>query len=87
MRAASAVTEFRPVPEWVYLLLASGAATLGGVAVLGSHSPLLFLVVPIAGAGFAYAARRPLLTVVLMVVVVGAAVFSSPNYVRQHKSA
>jgi len=69
VRAASAVTEFRPVPEWVYLLLASGAATLGGVAVLGSHSPLLFLVVPIAGAGFAYAARRPLLTVVLMVVV------------------
>ncbi|MCH9729092.1 MAG: O-antigen ligase family protein [Actinomycetia bacterium] len=51
------------------MALAAGAATLAGVATLGLHRPLLLAVAPVAGIGLVFAARRPLLALVVMVVV------------------
>ena len=64
-----AIASSRPVNEGAGLALGAGLATLAAVAMLGSHDPVLLFVAPVGGAGVAFAARRPLLAVIVMVVL------------------
>ncbi len=61
-------TPTKPANEIAGMVLAAGVATLGALTVLGSHNPLLLVVAPIGGIGLIFAARRPVLAVITMVV-------------------
>ncbi|TGD88950.1 O-antigen ligase domain-containing protein [Mycolicibacterium sp. CH28] len=54
--------------EFVGWAIGAGGAELAAVVILGSRSPLLLLIAPIGGIGLVFAARRPLLALVIMVV-------------------
>lgn len=58
-----------PANELPGLILAAAVATVGALVILGSRNPVLLLAAPIAGIGLIFAARRPLLAVVLMVAI------------------
>lgn len=57
------------VAELPGMLLFAGVAMLGAAVALGSRNPILIVAAPIGGMGLAFAARRPLLAVVMMVVI------------------
>jgi hypothetical protein len=59
----------RPENELTWFAVAAGVATLGAVVTLGSHNPLVLLVAPFGGIGLIFAARRPALALVIIVVV------------------
>jgi O-antigen ligase len=63
----------KPVPslaaELPGMLLFAGAAALGAAVTMGGNHPELVAVAPFGGIGLAYAARRPLLAVIIMVVI------------------
>ncbi|MGD9622060.1 MAG: O-antigen ligase family protein [Mycolicibacterium sp.] len=51
------------------LAVAAGVATLGALIMLGSRNPALLAVAPLGGMGLVFAARRPLLAAIIMVVI------------------
>ncbi len=55
--------------ELAGLALAAGVATFAALVMLGSRNPLLLVVAPVGGIGLIYAARRPLLALIIMVVI------------------
>ncbi|MGB1222556.1 MAG: O-antigen ligase family protein [Mycobacterium sp.] len=59
----------KPANEGPGLLVGAGIATLGALLMLGSRNPALLLVAPLGGVGLVFAARRPLLAVIIMVVI------------------
>ncbi len=58
-----------PANELPGLILAAGVATFGALIILGSRNPVLLLAAPIGGIGLIFAARRPLLALIVMVVI------------------
>ncbi|WP_235892485.1 O-antigen ligase family protein [Mycolicibacterium hodleri] len=63
------VSSSKPTNELVGLVLGAGFATLAAIAMLGSHDLRLLVVAPFGGVGLIFAARRPLLAVIIMVVL------------------
>ena len=61
--------EFRSSNEIAGMALAAGLAALAAVAQIGSRTPALLVIAPIAGAGLVYAALRPKLAVIIMEVI------------------
>lgn len=51
------------------MALGAGLATLAAIVILGSRTPLLLVLAPLGGIGLVFAARRPLLALVVMVVI------------------
>ncbi|MCH9699945.1 MAG: polymerase, partial [Actinomycetia bacterium] len=66
---AGATRSTKPANEGPGLLVGAGIATLGALLMLGSRNPALLIVAPLAGVGLVFAARRPLLAVIIMVVL------------------
>lgn len=58
-----------PTNELPGLILAAAVAIFGALFILGSRNPALLLAAPIGGIGLIFAARRPLLAVIAMVVI------------------
>jgi hypothetical protein len=58
-----------PANELPGLMLAAAIATFGALAILGSRNPLILLAAPLGGIGFIFAARRPLVALIILVVV------------------
>ncbi|MGB0970784.1 MAG: O-antigen ligase family protein [Mycobacterium sp.] len=58
-----------PANELPGLAIAAGVAILGALVMLGSRNPALLGVAPLGGIGLVYAARRPLLAAIIMVVI------------------
>ncbi len=58
-----------PTNEIPGLMLAAAVATFGALAIVGSRNPIILLVAPIGGIGFIFAARRPLMALVILIVV------------------
>lgn len=58
-----------PANELPGFVIAAGLGTLGALVMLGSRNHLILLVAPLAGVGLIFAARRPLLAVIVMVVI------------------
>ena len=58
-----------PAGEVAGTLLAAGVATLGAVLVLGGQKPAFLIAAPIGVIGMVAAARRPVVTLAIMVVV------------------
>ena len=58
-----------PANELPGLMLAAAVATFGALAVVGSRNPLILVAAPIGGIGFIFAARRPLMALIILIVV------------------
>lgn len=51
------------------LAVGAGLATLGALVLLGSRNPMFLALAPLGGIGLVFAARRPLLAAIIMVVI------------------
>ncbi|EHB55959.1 O-antigen polymerase [Mycolicibacterium rhodesiae JS60] len=58
----------KPANEVGGLMLAAAGSMFGALTLLGSDRPLLLVAAPIAGAGLMFAARRPLVALIILVV-------------------